>query len=158
MTRTCQITVFLLTASFSVLAGAGEPTVTETREGGSPVIHIKASDGTEKVCRIDLSLHHSPATEMAEASLKVAFEQLGFPEIASWTLPTNTASRRIMEKPRFRDGGHGLHHRQWARADEPRRQTAVTGCLVRSACANRLTGFLAATTIPRVAWHSMERL
>ena len=41
------------------------------------------------------------ATEMAEVSLKVGFEQLGFPEIASWTLPTNTASQRVMEKLGF---------------------------------------------------------
>jgi RimJ/RimL family protein N-acetyltransferase len=42
------------------------------------------------------------ATEMAEASLKIGFEELGFSEIASWTLPTNTASQRIMEKLGFR--------------------------------------------------------
>lgn len=42
------------------------------------------------------------ATEMAEAGLQSGFEQFGFPEIASWTLPTNTASQRIMEKLGFR--------------------------------------------------------
>jgi ribosomal-protein-alanine N-acetyltransferase len=30
--------------------------------------------------------------------LEVGFEQLGFPEIASWTLPINLASQRVMEK------------------------------------------------------------
>lgn len=41
------------------------------------------------------------ATEMAEASLRIGFDQLGFPEIASWTLPINTASQRVMEKVGF---------------------------------------------------------
>lgn len=39
---------------------------------------------------------------MADASLRVGFQQLGFPEIGSWTLPINTASQRIMEKLGFR--------------------------------------------------------
>jgi len=38
------------------------------------------------------------ATEMAQASLDV----VGFPEIGSWTLPTNLASQRVMEKLGFR--------------------------------------------------------
>jgi [ribosomal protein S5]-alanine N-acetyltransferase len=42
------------------------------------------------------------ATEMAQASLNVGFRRLGFPEICSWTLPTNLASRRVMEKLGFR--------------------------------------------------------
>jgi RimJ/RimL family protein N-acetyltransferase len=42
------------------------------------------------------------ATEMAEASLHVGFEQLGLGEIASWTLPNNLASQRVMEKVGFR--------------------------------------------------------
>lgn len=41
------------------------------------------------------------ATEVAEASLQVGFQQLGFPKIGSWTLPTNTASQRVMEKLGF---------------------------------------------------------
>lgn len=32
------------------------------------------------------------ATEIAEVSLRIGFEKLDFPEIISWTLPTNTAS------------------------------------------------------------------
>lgn len=43
------------------------------------------------------------ATEMAEASLAVGFERLGFPTIATWTLPHNRASRRVMEKLGFRE-------------------------------------------------------
>jgi [ribosomal protein S5]-alanine N-acetyltransferase len=42
------------------------------------------------------------ATEMAQASLQVGFQQLGFSEIASWTLPSNLASQRVMEKLGFR--------------------------------------------------------
>jgi [ribosomal protein S5]-alanine N-acetyltransferase len=42
------------------------------------------------------------ATEMAEASLRFGFEQLGLSEIGSWTLPINLASQRVMEKLGFR--------------------------------------------------------
>jgi RimJ/RimL family protein N-acetyltransferase len=42
------------------------------------------------------------ATEIAQASLDVGFGHLGFPEIDSWTLPVNLASRRVMEKLGFR--------------------------------------------------------
>ncbi len=41
------------------------------------------------------------ASEMAAATLRVGFEQLGFPEIFSWTLPINLASQRVMEKLGF---------------------------------------------------------
>jgi RimJ/RimL family protein N-acetyltransferase len=41
------------------------------------------------------------ATEMGHASLEVGFGRLGFPEIASWTLPVNLASQRVMEKLGF---------------------------------------------------------
>ena len=39
---------------------------------------------------------------MAQASLDVGFNHLGFPEIGSWTLPNNLASQRVMEKLGFR--------------------------------------------------------
>lgn len=42
------------------------------------------------------------ATEMASASLRIGFENLGFPNVASWTLPHNMASQRVMEKLGFR--------------------------------------------------------
>ena len=42
------------------------------------------------------------ATEMARLSLDVGFGRLGLAEIASWTLPTNLASQRVMEKLGFR--------------------------------------------------------
>jgi hypothetical protein len=39
---------------------------------------------------------------MAQWSLKIGFERLKFREIASWTLPINRASQRVMEKLGFR--------------------------------------------------------
>jgi len=42
------------------------------------------------------------ATEMGEACLRVGFEDLGLEEIVAFTLPTNQASRRVMEKLGFR--------------------------------------------------------
>jgi RimJ/RimL family protein N-acetyltransferase len=41
------------------------------------------------------------ATEMARASVNVAFEQLGLADSISLTMPTNHASRRVMEKCGF---------------------------------------------------------
>ena len=41
------------------------------------------------------------ATEMAEAVLEVGFGTLGLDGVVSFTLPTNTASRRVMEKAGF---------------------------------------------------------
>jgi len=55
------------------------------------------------------------ATEMAAASLRIGFEQLALPEVASWTLPFNVASQRVMEKLGFRHESDivfaGLPHR-----------------------------------------------
>ena len=42
------------------------------------------------------------ATELAEESARVAFEVLDLPDIVSFTLPTNRASRRVMEKAGLR--------------------------------------------------------
>ena len=54
------------------------------------------------------------ATELAHACVEVAFEQLDLLEIVAFTLPTNIASRRVMEKSGFeyeRDIVHaGLPH------------------------------------------------
>lgn len=41
------------------------------------------------------------ATEMTEASLRIGFEELGFKNIGSWTLPTNHTSQYVMEKCGF---------------------------------------------------------
>ncbi len=54
------------------------------------------------------------ATELARASVRVAFDSLRLPEVIAITLPTNAASRRVMEKAGFafdRDIVHvGLAH------------------------------------------------
>ena len=42
------------------------------------------------------------ATELAAESVRVGFELLGLPELVCFTLPTNAASRRVMEKVGFR--------------------------------------------------------
>jgi [ribosomal protein S5]-alanine N-acetyltransferase len=41
------------------------------------------------------------ATELAHACVEVGFEQLDLLEIVAFTLPTNVASRRVMEKSGF---------------------------------------------------------
>ena len=41
------------------------------------------------------------ATEIAQASVEVGFEQLGLADLVAFTLPTNLASRRVMEKVGF---------------------------------------------------------
>ncbi|HWY86280.1 MAG TPA: GNAT family N-acetyltransferase, partial [Gemmataceae bacterium] len=41
------------------------------------------------------------ATELAAASVRAAFDALKVPEIVSFALPTNKASRRVMEKVGF---------------------------------------------------------
>jgi [ribosomal protein S5]-alanine N-acetyltransferase len=41
------------------------------------------------------------ATELAAESLRVGFEVLGFPELVTFTLPTNLGSRRVMKKVGF---------------------------------------------------------
>jgi [ribosomal protein S5]-alanine N-acetyltransferase len=69
------------------------------------------------------------ATEMAQISLEIGFGRPGFPEICSWTLPTNLVSQRVMEKLGFRYERDfefaGLVHRfyrlvagEWKRYDE----------------------------------------
>jgi ribosomal-protein-alanine N-acetyltransferase len=42
------------------------------------------------------------ATEIARVSVNVAFRDLGLSELVAFTLPTNGASRRVMEKAGFR--------------------------------------------------------
>ena len=42
------------------------------------------------------------ATELARESVRLGFEELRLPELVSFTLPTNLASRRVMEKAGFR--------------------------------------------------------
>ena len=69
---------------------------------------------------------HGLATEIGRASLDVAFDDLGLDTVWSFTMTTNRASRRVMEKLGLRyshDGIHaGLDHRFFRidRADGPR--------------------------------------
>lgn len=44
---------------------------------------------------------HGLGTELARASVRVAFDSLGLEEVIAITLPTNIASRRVMEKAGF---------------------------------------------------------
>jgi ribosomal-protein-alanine N-acetyltransferase len=63
------------------------------------------------------------ATELAQASVRVAFESLRLDEIIAITLPANLASRRVMEKAGFiydRDIDHvGLAHVLYRRRPDP---------------------------------------
>jgi ribosomal-protein-alanine N-acetyltransferase len=49
------------------------------------------------------------ATEISEAILKLAFEDLGLTEVICFTLTTNAASRRVMEKLGFQFEREGVH-------------------------------------------------
>ena len=63
------------------------------------------------------------ATELAQASVAVAFESLGLPELIAITLPENIASRRVMGKSGFvyqREIEHvGLTHVLYRRTPDP---------------------------------------
>lgn len=64
------------------------------------------------------------ATELARESVRVAFEVLRLPELVCFTLPTNRASQRVMEKAGFR------YERPMVRKDLPHllyRQKASMG-------------------------------
>jgi RimJ/RimL family protein N-acetyltransferase len=61
------------------------------------------------------------ATELANECVRVAFAEIGMPELVCFTLTTNLASRRVMEKAGFR------YERDFVYADWPHilcRQTA----------------------------------
>ena len=49
------------------------------------------------------------ATELGAASVDVAFGPLGLPDVVSFTLPDNVASRRVMEKLGFAYEGDTIH-------------------------------------------------
>ncbi len=49
------------------------------------------------------------ATELAHASVSLAFDDLGLEQIVAFTLPYNVASRRVMEKAGFRYDRDILH-------------------------------------------------
>ncbi|MBY0528225.1 MAG: GNAT family N-acetyltransferase [Gemmataceae bacterium] len=70
------------------------------------------------------------ATEIAAASLRAGFETLGQSELVCLTLPTNAASRRVMEKVGFRDARDITH------ADLPHVLYRLTAAEWRSSRAN----------------------
>ncbi|MGW8247507.1 MAG: GNAT family N-acetyltransferase [Acidiferrobacterales bacterium] len=50
------------------------------------------------------------ATEAAQSALRTGFEQLGFPEIVSYTPVNNKRSRAVMERLHMRDTGETFQH------------------------------------------------
>src|SRR5262249_42592924 len=50
------------------------------------------------------------ATELAHESVRMAFEVLGLAEVGCFALPTNLASRRVMEKVGFRYERDVVYH------------------------------------------------
>lgn len=68
------------------------------------------------------------ATEMARAVVRFAFERLGATELVAYTLPTNVASRRVMEKCGFeyeKETVHaGLRHVLYRLAEQRFRSTS----------------------------------
>jgi [ribosomal protein S5]-alanine N-acetyltransferase len=68
--------------------------------GGLTIYQIDGKDVIGLACAV--MPDQSFATEIAQASLEGGFVRLGFPKIASWTLPVNVASQRVMEKLGFR--------------------------------------------------------
>jgi RimJ/RimL family protein N-acetyltransferase len=86
--------------------------------GRGAVRHAQALDGDQ----IELGYALVPecwgaglATEMAGAMAAVARDELGLPEIAAWTLTTNRASQRVLEKVGF------TYERDFEWADLPHR-------------------------------------
>jgi ribosomal-protein-alanine N-acetyltransferase len=78
-------------------------------------IHVGGNDEVELAYALLAEYwNRGLATEMAEAILRVAFERLGMADIVCFTLTTNRASQRVMEKAGFdyeRDVVHaGLPH------------------------------------------------
>ncbi len=63
------------------------------------------------------------ATELARASVRVGFASVGLSEVIAITLPTNAASRRVMEKAGFRYDREivhvGLAHVLYRRRPDP---------------------------------------
>jgi ribosomal-protein-alanine N-acetyltransferase len=83
--------------------------------GGLRHVHVGGRDEVELAYALMAAFWgRGLATEMAKALVTVAFEPLGMADIVAFTLATNLASRRVMEKVGFqfeRDLAHaGLPH------------------------------------------------
>jgi RimJ/RimL family protein N-acetyltransferase len=67
--------------------------------GGIRHVHVGGNDEVELAYALTAEFWGSGlATEMARALLTVAFGHLGMADVVAFTLPTNRASRRVMEK------------------------------------------------------------
>ena len=65
---------------------------------------VNLEGGTETEVAYALPANHwgrGLATEMAQVSVEIAFGRLNLTDVVSFTLPTNGASRRVMEKVGF---------------------------------------------------------
>lgn len=70
--------------------------------GGLRHVHIGGHDEVELAYALMPELWgFGLATEMARALLKIAFEQLALAQVVAFTITTNAASRRVMEKLGF---------------------------------------------------------
>jgi RimJ/RimL family protein N-acetyltransferase len=82
-----------------------------------------ATKGNGGAFLLEQTVQERLATEMGWASLEVGLGRLGFPEVASWTLPTNLASQWVMEKLDFRYERDfefaGLRHRFYRMVGNP---------------------------------------
>lgn len=76
--RTPVISTLIVAAAFLLgKASAAEPEVTETREGATSTINIKAPDGAERTYRLDLSPRHAPAAQETDLLKKWQSYRLG---------------------------------------------------------------------------------
>ena len=70
--------------------------------GGLRRGHFGSNDEVEVAYALSADFwNRGLATEIAIASVNVAFEQIGLSELVAFTLHTNAASRRVMEKSGF---------------------------------------------------------
>lgn len=77
--------------------------------GGARVVYLEGKPETE----IGYGLHveywgKGLAMEVAREGMRVAFEVIGVPDMVCFTLPTNKASQRVMEKVGFRFERNGM--------------------------------------------------
>ena len=71
--------------------------------GGLRHLHVAGGAEIEVAYALVADLwNRGLATEMALAVVRLAFEELGIDTLVCFTLPTNHASRRVMEKAGFR--------------------------------------------------------
>lgn len=87
------------------------PWIFRERDGGGAVVargglkraHVNDRDEVEVGYAVAASRWGDGlATEIARASVRVAFEELGLPDVVAFTRTTNVASQRVMEKAGLR--------------------------------------------------------